>query len=86
MSKDKLSAFTLYISKRGVRTQLARQLGITPQAVFDWGDQVPAGRALEVERLTCIRRELLRPDIYPPEDARTRPLGRKKEKRPRLAA
>ena len=46
----------------GVRS-LARLLGITHQAIAQW-DQVPAERMLEIERVTGIARERLRPDLY----------------------
>ena len=43
--------------------RLARALaGITPQAISQWR-QVPAERVLEVERVTGIARESLRPDL-----------------------
>lgn len=43
--------------------RLARALaGITPQAISQWR-QVPAERVLEVERVTGIARETLRPDL-----------------------
>jgi hypothetical protein len=43
--------------------RLARALiGITPQAISQWR-QVPAERVLEVERVTGINREVLRPDL-----------------------
>ncbi len=43
---------------------LARELGITAQALSQW-DEVPVMRVLEVERVTGIPRHELRPDIYP---------------------
>ena len=46
-------------------THLARELGITHGAVFQW-DRVPAERVIDVERITGIPREELRPDLYPP--------------------
>lgn len=43
--------------------RLARALvRITPQAISQWR-QVPAERVLEVERVTGIAREALRPDL-----------------------
>ena len=51
-------------SERGFRIRLARKLGITHGAIYQW-DKVPAGRVLDVERLTGIPRHELRPDIYP---------------------
>lgn len=46
---------------------IARELGITPQAVGQW-ERVPAGRVLEVERVTGVSRSDLRPDLYPPSE------------------
>jgi hypothetical protein len=46
----------------GVRP-LARLLGISHQAIVQW-DRVPAARLLEVERLTRVPREDLRPDLF----------------------
>lgn len=50
--------------KHGVdRADLAKQLGITIGAVWQW-KQVPAARVLEVERITNISRHVLRPDVF----------------------
>jgi DNA-binding transcriptional regulator YdaS (Cro superfamily) len=46
----------------GVRP-LGRLLGISHQAIVQW-DEIPAGRLLEIERLTGVPRETLRPDLY----------------------
>lgn len=45
--------------------KVARQLGIRPQAVSQW-QRVPAARVIEVERITGISRDRIRPDLYPP--------------------
>lgn len=42
---------------------LARELGISKQAVAQW-PRVPAERVLDVERITGVSRHQLRPDIY----------------------
>ena len=42
---------------------LARLLGITHQAILQW-DKVPAERLLEIEKVTGVARERLRPDLY----------------------
>ncbi|HWX14335.1 MAG TPA: YdaS family helix-turn-helix protein [Methylocella sp.] len=52
----------------GGAAALARRLGIKQPSVFGW-EQVPAGRVLAVEAATGVRRERLRPDIYPPSEA-----------------
>lgn len=47
--------------------RLAKTLGITPQAISQW-KRVPGERVIAVERATGVRREVLRPDLYPVED------------------
>jgi len=49
------------------KAALARCMGISTVAVWKWfqrGGQVPAGRLVDVERLTGIPRERLRPDLF----------------------
>jgi DNA-binding transcriptional regulator YdaS (Cro superfamily) len=50
-------------SKRGALSQLAVELGVTAQAVHLW-EVVPIQRVLEVERITGISRQRLRPDFF----------------------
>lgn len=45
-------------------TNLARKLGVTRSAIYQWGDEIPANRLVEIERLTGVPREQLRPDLY----------------------
>jgi hypothetical protein len=47
----------------GIRA-LGRALGMSHQAIAKW-DLVPASRLVEVERLTGVPRDRLRPDLYP---------------------
>ncbi len=48
----------------GGNTGLAAKItGITPQAISQWR-RVPAERVLDVERITGVSRNELRPDIY----------------------
>jgi 2-dehydropantoate 2-reductase len=49
--------------RMGGAAQLARLLGITRQALYQW-DKVPAERVLEIERLTGVPRHALRPDLF----------------------
>jgi DNA-binding transcriptional regulator YdaS (Cro superfamily) len=44
--------------------ELAREIGITAQAISQW-DDVPPLRVLAVERATGVPRHELRPDLYP---------------------
>ena len=48
----------------GTSAELARRLGISRQAVLQWR-RIPAERVIDIERLTGVPREELRPDIYP---------------------
>jgi DNA-binding transcriptional regulator YdaS (Cro superfamily) len=47
----------------GGQAALARQLGLTRAAVHRW-DLVPAKWIIDIERLTGVSREKLRPDLY----------------------
>jgi len=49
----------------GVRA-LARLLGMSAPALLEWR-RVPAHRILQVEAVTNIQRERLRPDFYRPQ-------------------
>lgn len=63
------SALAAY-RKSGKLTQaeLAQRLGVRPPALCKWErKRVPAERVLEVERITGVPRQELRPDLYPPE-------------------
>lgn len=44
---------------------LGKSLGINYRSMHSW-ERVPAGRVLDIERLTGISRSVIRPDIYPP--------------------
>ena len=59
------AALTSALERANGPSALARQLGITPTAVIQWG-RVPAARVIEVERFTGISRHDLRPDIFGP--------------------
>jgi DNA-binding transcriptional regulator YdaS (Cro superfamily) len=58
------------INAAGSLRSLARLLGITHQAIMQW-DKVPAERMLQIEEVTGVARERLRPDLYriPQQDA-----------------
>lgn len=58
---------SLFSETRGLRLKLARELGLSPGAVYQWR-KVPAERVLDVERITGIPRHRLRPDLYLVED------------------
>ena len=57
------------IGAAGGTKELARRIGITPQAVSQW-KRCPAQRAIDVERATGgeVRRQDLRPDFYPVDE------------------
>lgn len=52
------------IEKKGGVSALAKELGITAQAVSQW-DEVPPHKVIAIERATGVPREQLRPDLYP---------------------
>jgi DNA-binding transcriptional regulator YdaS (Cro superfamily) len=53
------------IHDRGGYAEVARLLGVTRQTVYKWvWRRVPAERVAEVEWVTGIPRERLRPDIF----------------------
>ena len=54
-------------SQRGLLARVAAGLNLTRAAVGKW-DRIPAERVVEVERITGIPREELRPDLYRPAD------------------
>lgn len=54
--------------RSGKLASLAEKLGITSQALSQW-HRVPVSRVIEVERITGVPKEKLRPDIYPPQEA-----------------
>ena len=47
----------------GGKARLAELLSVSYQAVWKWG-RIPADRVLEIEAITGISRERLRPDLY----------------------
>lgn len=55
----------------GSGVELAKRIGVTPQAVNQWLRQgVPPSRVLAVERAVegKVSRQQIRPDIYPPAE------------------
>lgn len=50
-------------SQRGLMNQIARELKIGLASVSKWR-RIPADRVVDVERITGIPRERLRPDLY----------------------
>jgi DNA-binding transcriptional regulator YdaS (Cro superfamily) len=55
----KLVGIAAAVSAAGSQAKLARQLGISQQAVQKWRDYVPLHRVIEVEQLTGIPRQQL---------------------------
>ena len=55
------------VERAGGMSELARKIGVSPQAVWKWlyvQGRVPATRVLEVERVSGVPREQLRPDVF----------------------
>lgn len=59
-----MGTFSDFIDQHGAKARLARDLKLTHSAVYQWHGRVPAERVVEVERITGIPREALRPDLY----------------------
>lgn len=51
----------------GKKKQLAAMLGLSGAAITRWGDTVPMGRVVEVEKATGVPRSVLRPDLFAPQ-------------------
>lgn len=49
--------------KAGGIVALARELGIKHTAMYSW-TRIPAERVVDIERVTGIPRQRLRPDLY----------------------
>jgi DNA-binding transcriptional regulator YdaS (Cro superfamily) len=62
-SKNLNEGLRLAIEAAGTRYALAKKLGLTPTAVLEWY-RIPAELVVEVERVTGVPREHLRPDLY----------------------
>jgi DNA-binding transcriptional regulator YdaS (Cro superfamily) len=60
----------LAIEAAGTRYRLAMLLGVRPSSILKWR-RVPSGRILQVEAVTGIPREKLRPELYRDTDERT---------------
>jgi DNA-binding transcriptional regulator YdaS (Cro superfamily) len=55
----------LAVEKAGSIRALARELGISAPSLLGWR-RIPSYRIIQVEMVTGIRREKLRPDLYRP--------------------
>lgn len=60
----------LAAEKAGGIVKLSLALGLSRGACSQW-HRIPAERVIEVERLTGIPREILRPDLYPVQQSYT---------------
>ena len=47
---------------KGTPAELARRLGLSRVALYNWNGVIPLKRLAEVERITGLPREILRPD------------------------
>ena len=58
------AALAAAINAAGSAAELARRLGISPEAVCQWKGKVPVNRVIAVEAATGVLREHLRPDVF----------------------
>lgn len=63
-----MDALAEAVDNVGSSKELARLIGVTPQAISQW-KAVPANRVIAVEKATGVHRSKLRPDLYPVEAA-----------------
>jgi DNA-binding transcriptional regulator YdaS (Cro superfamily) len=63
-----MDAIQIIRSTKGLGARITRELNLSSGAVSQW-TRIPAERVLDVERITGIPREELRPDLYPREVA-----------------
>ena len=61
--KTDMRALLEAIEKAGGLRALARQLGIAHQSILQW-ERAPAERIVEIERVTGVPRQELRPDLF----------------------
>jgi DNA-binding transcriptional regulator YdaS (Cro superfamily) len=55
----------------GIESEVARVLGISPQAVNDWPDVIPKGRAYQLQVITAGKLTV-DPSLYPRPKRRAR--------------
>lgn len=60
-----MSGLKKAIEAAGGGAELARQLNVKRQAIYQWREAPPL-RVLDIERITGVSRHELRPDIYGP--------------------
>ncbi len=63
MPKKLDQGIKLAVKAAGGHRKLGRLLNISHQGIGQW-DRIPAERLIEIEILTGVNRELLRPDIF----------------------
>ena len=68
MAETPEKALETAVKIAGGFTALGRKLHISGEAIMQW-ETVPPRRVLAVERVTGVSRFLLRPEIYPPQEA-----------------
>jgi DNA-binding transcriptional regulator YdaS (Cro superfamily) len=60
----------IFLSKGFKLAGIARELGVNKSAVTRWTQsRIPAERVSEIEKITGVPREVLRPDLWPVEAA-----------------
>jgi DNA-binding transcriptional regulator YdaS (Cro superfamily) len=62
-NEQRSDGLRLAIEAAGSVSALARALGLSQQALWEWR-RVPSHRILQVEAITNVPREKLRPDLY----------------------
>ena len=69
MTQTELEALQEAIRVAGTQKALASLLGINEAAISQWKhSRVPGLRVIAIEKATGVRRERLRPDLYPDDE------------------
>jgi len=63
---EKAKGLQIAIEAAGGQRALARAIGVSQSTLSEWVEvgQIPAHRVVQVEAVTGVKREKLRPDLY----------------------
>jgi Bacterial toxin YdaS len=65
VTENRMNALQKAIDRAGGPSAFARKVGVSRQSIWNW-KRVPTHRIIQVEWLTGVPREELRPDLYRP--------------------
>lgn len=62
-------AIELSLQRVHTKTALGRELGVTRQAISQWGDTIPPEHVAKLSAMSGVPCHEIRPDIFPRPDA-----------------